>query len=192
MYSIYNLEELLINKSNKKLIFIHTPKCSGTYVSTILSHLKIENNYHKQSIKNNEITFTVIRNPIERFESLLNYRLSEKNHRSDWPKHLKYVYKDKNVSLNEIVSKMSNAQILGFIPYRTLNYWTKNVDIIITIEKLSKMLKYFGYTYDEELFKPVNVSNKIRGKLNEENINRIKYLYNDDVILYDKVINSEF
>ena len=75
MYSIYNLDELIINKSNKKLIFIHTPKCAGTYVNTILSYLGIQNKGHNQAIQNEGITFTVVRNPIERFESLLNYRL---------------------------------------------------------------------------------------------------------------------
>lgn len=190
---IHNLEKILINKSNKNIIFIHTPKCGGTYVSSILSHLKIQNKGHNQAIENEEgITFTVIRNPIERFESLLNYRLSEQNHRNDWPKHLIYVYKDENITLNEIVSKMTNEQILGFSPYKTLNYWTTNVDIIITLDELPKMLEYFGYTYDTKLFTPQNISNKIRGKLNEETINRIKLLYQDDIILYNKVINSAF
>jgi hypothetical protein len=41
MYSTLPLEELITNKNNKKLVFIHTPKCNGSYVNTILSHLKI-------------------------------------------------------------------------------------------------------------------------------------------------------
>jgi hypothetical protein len=192
MYSNKSLEELV--QSEKKLIFIHTPKCAGSYVAKILSHLKIQNNYHNQateSIQNEGITFTVIRHPVERFESLLNFRLCEENkHRKDWPAHLKYVYDDENVTLNEILSKMTDRQILRFSPYNTLTYWTKNVDVIITLEKLPIMLKYFGYTYDENLFTPRNVSKKIRGKLNEENINRLKLLYNDDIILFNKVIES--
>lgn len=191
MYSNKSLEELI--KSEKKLIFIHAPKCYGTYIAKILSHLKIQNNCHNQateSMQNEGITFTVVRNPVERFESLLNYRLGEHKERKDWPAHLSYVYKDKNVTLNEIVSKMTDGEILRFSPYRTLTYWTKNVDIIVTLENLPKMLKYFGYTYDETLFSPKNVSEKIRGKLNEENANRLKLLYNDDYILFNKVIGS--
>lgn len=191
MYSIYNLDELIINKSNKKLIFIHTPKCAGTYVNTILSHLGIQNKGHNQAIQNEGITFTVVRNPIERFESLLNYRLGEEIPRNDWPSHLKYVYNDINITLNEIVSKMTDTQILGFSPYKTLTYWTKNVDIIITIDELPRLLEYFGYKYDKKIFISKNVSKKIRGKFNEETINRIKILYNDDMILYNKVINSK-
>jgi hypothetical protein len=87
--------------------------------------------------------------------------------------------------------KMTDEEILGFTPYKTLNYWAENVDIIITIENLPKLLNIFGYTYDNALFEPKNVSQKIRGKLNEENINRIKLLYNDDNLLYNKVLNSD-
>lgn len=193
MYSTRPFLELINNKTDKELVFIHIPKCGGSYVSNILSNLKIKNNHHEQAIpKNKYIYFTVIRNPVERFESLLNYRLDEKNPRNDWPKHLAYVYKDKNVKLDEIISKMTDKEILGFSPYKTLSYWTKNVDIIITLDNLPKMLEYFGYTYDINLFKPTNVSNKIRGKINQQNKDRIKHLFNDDMLLYDMVVNSTF
>ena len=192
MYSVRPFSELIHDKNYKELIFIHTPKCGGSYVGSILSYLKIKNKGHNQAILNEGISFTVIRNPVERFESLLNYRLDEQNPRMDWPKHLSYVYHDKNVQLNTIISKMTDNEILGFSPYRTINYWTKNVDIIITLENLPKMLEYFGYIYDVNLFKSINVSNKIRGKLNQKNKDRIKLLFNDDIILYNMVINSEF
>ena len=191
MYSTRAFSELKENK--KELVFIHTPKCAGTYVSNILSHLKIKNNGHTQAIPNNNyIYFTVIRNPVERFESLLNYRLDEKNPRNDWPKHLSYVYDDKSINLNNIVSKMSDREILGFSPFKTINYWTTNVDIIITLDNLQKMLEYFGYTYDINSFKSMNVSNKIRGKINQKNNNKLTNLFNSDVNLYNKVFNSSF
>lgn len=191
MYSNSNINDLLKKKEEKSLIFIHTPKCGGKYVSSILSHLNIRYNGHKQAEENEELTFTVIRDPIERFESLLNYRLSDVNPRNDWPRHLNYVYNEKNISLNEIVSKMKDEEILGFNPYRTLKYWTTNVDIIITLENLEKLLNILGYTYDKNVFTPVNVSKKTRGKLNEESKNRIRELFNEDMIIYDKVKNSE-
>jgi len=192
MYSNYNIKELLLlkNQSNKKLIFVHTPKCGGTYVASILSHLKIINKKHVKAIPNEGITFTVIRDPIKRFESMLNYRLNRPRHRTLFPINLIYVFDDETITLNEIVSKMTNVQILGFFPYSTLVYWTENIDIIITLENLPKMLGYFGYTYDANLFKPLNVSKKIRGTLNDENINRLKTLFSDDVLLYNKVTNS--
>jgi hypothetical protein len=174
MYSVRPFMELVNEKNNKELIFIHTPKCGGTYVSHILKHLNIKNAGHSQAVPNQGITFTVIRNPVERFESLLNYRLGEYKPRNDWPKNLSYVYEDKTIQLNEIVSKMTNEQITSFNPYRSLSYWAANVDIIITLDNLPKMLESFGYTYDKNLFIPRNVSNKIRGKLDEQNKDRIK------------------
>ncbi len=192
MYSIHTLKELKSNK-NKNLIFIHTPKCGGSYVSNILSHLKITNKGHEQAILNNNYCyFTVIRNPVERFESLLNYRLDEDTPRGDWPKHLSYVYDDINIKLDEIISKMTDEEILGFSPYRTINYWIKNVDIIITLDNLPKLLEYFGYTYDINFFKPVNVSNKLRGKINQDNNDRLQNIFYDDVKIYNMVTNSAF
>jgi hypothetical protein len=99
---------------------------------------------------------------------------------------------NKTIQLNEVFSKMTDKEILSFLPYRTLNYWTKNVDIIITLDNLPKMLEYFGYTYDINLFKPDNVSNKTRGELDQHNKNRLNRLFKDDVILYNMVINSTF
>jgi hypothetical protein len=193
MYSTHPFQELITNKNNKELIFIHIPKCAGVYTSSILSHLKIKHIGHTRATPNNNyIYFTVIRNPVERFENLLNYRLDEKNPRNDWPKHLSYVYNDKNVNLDEIISKMTDEEILGFSPYRTLNYWTQNVDIIVTLDTLPKMLEYFGYTYNVNSFEPLNVSNKIRGKINQQNKDRIKELFKDDVKIYNMVINSTF
>ncbi len=79
-----NLEELIAkHKSGKKLIFIHTPKCAGTYLIPILKLFNIHYNEHHQAIKNDDIFFTVVRNPVERFESLLNYRLNESTPRND-------------------------------------------------------------------------------------------------------------
>ena len=189
MYSTHKMSELV----NSKLKFVHVPKCAGSYVSKILLHLNIENKGHTQATKNeNATTFAVVRNPVERFESLLNYRLNEKSIRNDWPNRLKYVYKNKKVSLNEIVSKMTNAEILDFKPFRTLEYWIQNVNIIITINNLPKMLNYFNYSYDKDSFKKQNVSPKLRGKFSIKTINRLKRLYRNDMIIYNKISNATF
>jgi hypothetical protein len=191
MYSSIPFPELVKNKDKKELVFIHSPKCAGSYVSRILSHLEIKNFGHQQAIPNeNYIYFTVIRDPVDRFESWLNFCLSNRFN-FDWPINLLYSYYDKNITLDEIISKMTDRDMLQFKQYRSLNYWTKNVEIIITIDNLSKMLECFGYTYDINSFKPINVSDKLRGRINEENRNRIKKIFNDDVELYNKVIDSK-
>jgi hypothetical protein len=192
MYSRIPLSELIKNNDKKELGFIHTPKCAGSYVSTILSSLKIKNFGHQQAIPDNKyIYFTVIRHPIDRFESLLNFRLDNYLYMFDFPEHLINVYHDIKITLDEIISKMTDEDILGFKQYRTLNYWTKNVDIIITIEKLPTLLEYFGYKYDINEFKKVNVSNKLRGRINQENRERIRKIFHEDIELYNKVIDSK-
>jgi hypothetical protein len=77
-----------------------------------------------------------------------------------------------------------------FFPYKTLIYWTTNVDVIITIDQLPALLKHFGHTYDDNLFTKINVSKKSRGTFNDKSVNKISSLYNDDMILFNKVINS--
>jgi hypothetical protein len=188
MFSSHNWNQLL--ESKKQLVFIHTPKCGGTYVNTILQHLKLSNVGHSKITDDNTITFTVVREPIERYESLLNYRLRDKAYKL-LPNEFDYVYEDTSITLNDIVSSMTDEEILGFRPYSTLTYWAQDVDIIITIEHLPKLLHHFGYTYDINLFEKANVSPKLRGKFNSQTITRLKKLYYDDILLYNKVINSD-
>jgi len=88
--------------------------------------------------------------------------LGESNPRNDWPMRLWYVYKNKTIDINKIVSQMSNKEITGFIPYRTLSYWGANIDIFITIDKLHDFLSYFGYNYPINKYKRKNVSKKSR------------------------------
>ncbi len=182
-------KNILENNKNYKLIFIHTPKCGGTYCAQILKDLNITNKKHIQANKNEGLTFTIIRDPIERFESFLNYRLCNPE-RDDWPKKLSYVYSNKNVSLNEIVDKLDQNNIDNFYPYRTLIYWSKNIDIFITIDQLYEFLTFCGYNYNPDNYKKLNVSIKERGILNEEMKNKIRKLYNDDIIFYNKIISS--
>ena len=176
-------------KNNEHLTFIHTPKCGGTFVRNILNNLNIKNKGHERAHpKNDGITFTVIRNPIERFESLINYRLGEKKSRKDWPKSLNYVWNDNSVNLNKIVGKMTDKEILGFKPYRTLCYWSKNIDIFITIDKLEEFLLFFGYKVSIKEFETKNVSKKVRGTFNKVTKNRISKLYRQDMVLFNSVI----
>lgn len=175
-------------KPNQRLCFIHTPKCGGTYAGQILRDLRIKNKLHIRAKKNSGITFTIIRDPVARFESLINYRLGESNPRNDWPRRLWYVYKNKNININKIVSQLSNREITGFVPYNTLTYWGTNIDIFITIDKLHDFLSYFGYNYSENRYKRKNISTKNRGKFSESTKKRIAKLYSDDVFLFERTV----
>ena len=83
---------------------------------------------------------------------------------------------------------MTDKEILGFKPYRTLCYWSKNIDIFITIDKLEEFLSFFGYKIDIINFEKRNVSNKIRGTFNKVTKNRISKLYRQDMALFNSVI----
>jgi len=183
--------EIVKNENpGKQLIFLHIPKCGGTTVRKILLDLNIKYRCHKEAIKNTGINFAIVRHPVNRFESLLNYRLSKERPRDDWPKHLHYLHYEKNISLNEIVSEMIDNEIIGFKPFNTLLYWSNNVDIFITIDQLSSFLNVFGYTYDEYKYKRLNVSPKTRGTFNDETIKRIETIFKDDILFYNSVIKE--
>lgn len=183
-------KKIMDENPDRKLLFIHTPKCGGTYVSKILKDLDIPKKGHNPAIKNEGINFTVIREPIDRFQSLLNYRLCQPLPRNDWPKRLAYVYNDPSITLNEMIAKMSDAEILGFRPYSTLIFWTTNVDIIITIDQLHELLSFFGYQYDVNRYSHKNVSAKLRGSFDNETITRLTELFKDDILLFNNVKQS--
>lgn len=176
-------------RHNENLLFIHIPKCAGSFVISCLKELNIKYKGHNRAEKGDPITFTVIRHPVERFESLINYRLSMYDKpRHDWPKSLYYVYNNKSISLNKIVAAMSDKDIMNFTPYNSLCYWSKNIDIFITIDKLEEFLSVFGYNINKKYFEKVNVSKKDRGTFNQLTKDRIAKLYLDDIILFKKVI----
>lgn len=184
------LRELKNSKNKSNLCFIHIPKCAGTYVRQILKNFDISCKHHAKATKNDGITFAVVRDPIERFESLLNYRLSRKP-TTGWPSNLNYVYDHPNISLNEIVSKMTDQNITSFTPYCTLVYWCENVDVVLTINNLNKFLNYFGYNYNPDNYVKKNVSKKTRGTFNEHTKQRIANLFKNDVILFKDVLNNQ-
>ena len=182
------------NKKNKSIRYVHIPKTGGTSVVNILKHTNIlPTSYYTKSShvlgSPNNLNFTVIRHPVDRFESFLNYRLDEKRPRKDWPKKLRYLYKKKynNVTLNEIVLKMKKQDILRFKPFNTIKHYSRNVDIFITIDKLEKFLHFFGYKVNVEEFKKRNVSTKTRGILNDKMRNKIAKIFNEDMVLYNNL-----
>jgi hypothetical protein len=179
------INELIKNKKND-LTFIHTPKCAGTYVSRIVKNLDIKNNHHSKGIINDGVNFTIIRNPVDRFESLLNYRLNENTPRPDWPKHLNYVYDDQNIDLDMIIENMSDEEITNFKPYNSLTFWSENIDIFLLIDELHEFLKIYGYDYNIDKYSKINVSKKNRGRINEKNKERITKLYVNDMKLFKK------
>jgi len=100
------------------------------------------------------------------------------------------VYQDKSIDLNIIVSKMTDENITNFKPYASLMFWSKNIDIFITIDQLHEFLCFFGYFYNIKDFEKKNVSKKLRGVFNDFTKSRISLIYIDDIDLFNKVIKQ--
>jgi len=171
-------------ESGKKISFIHTPKCAGTYAGKFMELCQINNKFHQRANENDDITFTIIRDPVERFESFLNYRLG-KGKSAGFPRKLKYCFTDQSVTLNEIINKLTQEDIISFDPYKTLVYWSHKVDLLITIDELEETLKLLGYDIDGHQFPKLNVSKKERGTINEENKEKLRNFYAEDIKLYN-------
>ena len=171
-------------KNGKKLKFIHIPKCAGSYASQYIEYFKIINNGHKVANEYDEITIGIIRNPIQRFESFLNFRLSKDTPGRDWPKRLHYLHYDKTKSLNDIIEKLSPYEILSFDPFKTYLYWTQNIKLLVTINEFLPALHLLGYSTDKK-FPKMNVSDKNRGTLSEESIHKLKKILKIDMKIYN-------
>jgi hypothetical protein len=173
-----------IKKERRILTFIHIPKCAGSYAAQYIDNLHIINKGHHQATPFDKFSFAIIRHPVDRLESLLNYRLNAPHPRGDWPRRLIDYHYDKSKTLNDVISNMNDSEIISFNPFKTLKYWTKNVRLLITIDEFLPTLKLFEYNIDK-LYPTKNISDKNRGKLSIENRDRIERIYNKDMEIYN-------
>lgn len=164
-----------------KLGFFHIPKTGGTYARTIIDKFDIKYYYHNLPTGDEpEITFTIIRHPIERFESFLNYILQEGVPRETFPDKLCWMYRDKSVTLDEMVEKMTDDElmILTGVGYNKLVEWDK-VNHKFTIEGLKPFLNSHGYHYTD--IHKINVSKKERGQFSSDTKERLEILFKEDI-----------
>lgn len=186
-------------KKNYKLLFIHNPKCGGTFVKDILTDINIKTKpSHAVATSNDQkkyITFTIVRDPIARFESLLNDLLGKRKKVKELP-ILDHLFNDEtrkwdDISLNDVLELFDDETIL--LPLKTqrsLITFCENVDIIITIDQIFELLHAFGYNIDINKYTSKNVSKKTRGKFNNNSLNRLNKLFMKDKIFYNKIIKK--
>lgn len=182
------IESVKQKKQTNTLVFFHIPKCAGSYVNKIVRDLGVKTMQHNRPTGNeDEITFAVLRHPVERYESWLNYILDEDKPRKEWPKNLNYIYENKsNLSLNEVLKLMTDKDIMGFKnAYGNLTQWS-TIDIFIKLDQLHWFLSYFGYDYNISDYEKINVSKKLRGTLDESSKTRLTRLFKDDIDMYKK------
>lgn len=178
-------------KDGAKLVFVHTPKCGGTYANNCLNILNIKTIGHIQPKLSNykssepEVYFTIIREPIERFESFLNYRLGKKE-LHDFPPRFSEKINNNKYTLNDFMSQLNGYDYESFTPYRNLKYWTKNIDLCICMKEFLPFMEFLGYDISKIKNIPrKNVSVKNRGFLNDENKENLRQIYKEDINIYN-------
>ncbi len=185
-----------------KVGFIHITKNGGTNIKDKNKNVEIYfGKYHNEDAnyyyEKEMSSFAIIRNPIERYESLFYYN----TYGSD-----KYRKTNNIKDINEFVNKhydnpsFTNRFEQG-MQFRKQISWLNNDNSYIILfdkEQLVKNIETFlfnefsiHYNYDYNR-KRINVS-KIKNKveLTEDSIDKIKKLYHEDVELYNKLLEYQ-
>jgi len=174
-------------KQNKPLFFVHVPKCGGTYINNIIKKTNINSSKksglktHKpatEEVNHNHIVFAVIREPVSRYESLINYRIRT-DRIGSFSKNIKHCD-----NINAYIEKQTDATLTSFSPYNTLLHYSKNVDIFITIDEVKDFFEFFGYSISKTQHKAVNTSTRKYGRFNDKTIKRIVKLFKKDIEFY--------
>ncbi len=176
-------KKIIQENRGKKVAFVHIPKCAGSFVNRYCHDLGIESLGHNLA-KNDKNTFyfSVIRDPVTRFESFLNFRLGL-GMKFSFKKQLHHVFRNKSISLNQIVNKMNKSDFDRFKPYRTIQYWSKGCHLLITIHELFDFFHELGYE-NIKIYPKENVSPKLRGTFNPKIIQKIQNIYKKDLEIY--------
>lgn len=188
--------------NNNKVGFIHITRTGGTNIKD-----KNKNNelyfgpYHFEDAlhyyKKEMACFAIMRNPIERYESLFYYN----TYGSDKYKKSNNI-KDINIFVNEHYNNpwFTKKFELGHQFRKQVSWLNDNNCYIILFdkEKLVKNIKHFlldefsiDYKYDFET-NNINMS-KINEKveLTQDSIDKIKKLYHEDVELYNNLLEYQ-
>lgn len=188
--------------NNLKVGFIHITKSGGTNIKD-----KNKNNelyfgrYHKEDAlyyyKKQMPCFAIIRNPIERYESMFYYNTfgSNKYSKSNNIEDIN-LFVDKHYNNPKFINKFENGT-----QFRKQVSWLNDnncyiilfdkKNLINNIEKF--LLDEFSihYKYDYER-KRINVSNmKEKVQLTQNSIDKIKKLYHEDVQLYNNLLGYQ-
>ena len=176
----------------KKITFIHIPKCGGTFVRQFISDKPfLYKQNHERAKRKDRPCFAIIRHPIDRFESMLRYRL--KNINLPQNENLKRILTLLNImdkdNLDNIIQELSDEELLNFHPFQTLDYYKNEVNLMISFEYFVPMLNYLNIcTKNIDTALKINESSsdfKIKYRFNEESKQRIKKLFQKDIELYE-------
>ena len=189
--------------------FIHIPKNGGTSIKDICNKQIIYNGHETDVYNENLINqLVIIRNPIDRFISSVNYAIQEWSHETqinyliskniDTPEKWVNIWSNPaHKEHNNLMSEMINqSHFIGdkFNKYKWTyspqSLWVNNPKFVIIMDNFNDEIKYLMKKYNIE----ANISQKNSTvhkdhKLSEESVNFLKKIYKEDFILYEKYKN---
>ena len=188
--------------NNSKVGFIHITKTGGTNIKDKNKNdeLYFGPYHHEDALfyhNKNMPSFAIVRNPIERYESMFYYNTFGSN---------KYRKSNDITDINLFVQKhYDNPQFIkkfeNGMQFRKQTDWLNNnkpyiilfdrENLVQNIEKflLDEFSIQYKYDYNRERINVSNVKNKV--PLTEDSIEKIKKLYSEDVKLYDKLLDYQ-
>lgn len=176
---------------NRGVLFIHIPKAAGSSLSLNLygiqiGHKKAKDYFLFDKENFNELkVFSLVRNPISRFESAFYFLIQGGMISAD--KEIKEKYLDKFEDINHFISSLTpefirSGKIIHLVPQYDFLYLNDVclVDKVYKIESLSEI-----NTFDELGFHfPKEIKNKTKNiektPLSDESIVKLKKLYEID------------
>ncbi len=172
----------------KKLTYIHIPKCGGSFVRNFLPKDQITyKSNHEAATKKDFPAFALIRHPVDRFESMLRFRLERLSNYPTLQQKVNLLHgMHQKIHLNNIARLLSDDEMSNIDPFQTLTYYSKNVQFLIPMELFIPMLRYLEIdTVRIDPSKKINASpDKKYGHLGEKQRNRVEKLYASDMQLY--------
>ena len=178
----------------KKVLFIHIPKAAGTSISLELygiqvSHSKISEYKEFDRKKPNIKTFTIVRNPIDRFISAYNFL--KKGGMTEYDGYLRDKYFNNFNSINDFIEWIdfdfiNSGKIIHFIPQHEFLY-SKGVCKVGYIYKL-ETLDVSSMNLDLNLDLKFEQLNKNQSKkdclITDHSKNKLERLYAEDMYLF--------
>jgi len=203
----------------KRYIFIHPTKCGGTaiinFFMKVYPYHTIDNIgfRHEKQCKDYDNPVIIIREPIDRFISMFKYWKSGSLPFKSWTdvnefreRNSNFNMKYKSYTIKDFIKLLKRKDTCLYtkftypVHYESIIYWIKPEDYSKTIvikycedlnSKLPEILEALEVQSVNKEMEKINISkNSEKIKLDEEDINYIKSVYNYDFELWDNINNN--